>query len=78
MYFTMDNVREFCEEWRIDYNTERPHKSLGYLPSAMFAEQWYERSKYVQQLYPQMAAGNHLKIEGGHLVDKVFKAQTRG
>ena len=20
-----------CEEWRTDYNTERPHKALGYL-----------------------------------------------
>ena len=78
VFMTLDNVREFCEEWRIDYNTERPHKSLGYLPPAMFAEQWYERSKYAQQLYPQMATGNRLKIEGGHLVDKVFEIEMPG
>lgn len=78
VFMTLDNVREFCEEWRIDYNTERPHKSLGYLPPAMFAERWYERSKYAQQLYPQMATGNRLKIEGGHLVDKVFEIEMPG
>jgi hypothetical protein len=69
----MDEVRDFCEDWRVDYNTERPHKSLGYLPPAMFAEQWYQRSKYAQQLYPQMGAGNPSNIEGSHLVDKIFE-----
>jgi putative transposase len=73
VFTTMDEVRDFCEDWRVDYNTERPHKSLGYLPPAMFAEQWYQRSKYAQQLYPQMGAGNPPKIEGSHLVDKIFE-----
>ena len=73
IFTSMDCIREFCEEWRMDYNTERPHKSLGYLPPTIFAQQWYHRSKYAQQLYPQTANENHLKIEESRLVDKVFK-----
>ena len=76
VFTSMDNLREFCEEWRMDYNTERPHKSLGYLPPAMFAEQWYQRSKYAQMLYPQTANENHLKIVESRLVDKVFKSSN--
>lgn len=73
VFTSMDTVREFCEEWRMDYNTERPHKSLGYLPPVIFAEQWYRGSKYAQQLYPQMANENQSKIEASHLVDKVLE-----
>lgn len=72
IFTSLSEVREFCEEWRVDYNTERPHKSLGYLPPVMFAEQWYKRSKFAQLLFPQMATENPSKIEGSHLVDKVF------
>ncbi|MCA6440223.1 MAG: transposase, partial [Chitinophagaceae bacterium] len=32
-------------EWRIDYNTERPHKSLGYLSPIRYAEKWVEKQK---------------------------------
>lgn len=66
VFTTMDEVRDFCEEWCIDYNTERPNKSLGYLPPAMFDEQWYQRSKYAPQPYPQMVTENSSKIEGDH------------
>ena len=75
IFKTLKEVRDFCEEWRLDYNTERPHKSLGYLPPVMFAEQWFKRSRYAQVLYPQMATGNNSKIAGGHLVDKESKTQ---
>ncbi|WP_124380806.1 integrase core domain-containing protein [Ralstonia sp. SET104] len=32
------HCRQLIEEWRIEYNTERPHRSLGYLPPAQFAQ----------------------------------------
>ncbi|MFM8490470.1 MAG: integrase core domain-containing protein, partial [Candidatus Methylopumilus sp.] len=30
VFRTIDQVRYMSEEWRVDYNTERPHKSQGY------------------------------------------------
>jgi putative transposase len=31
-------LRAMSEEWRLDYNTERPHKSLGYLSPLKYKE----------------------------------------
>jgi putative transposase len=73
LFTSLSEVRECCEQWRIDYNNERPHKSLGYLSPVMFVEQWYKRSKYAQSLFPQMATENPSKIEGSHLVEKIVE-----
>jgi putative transposase len=32
VFTTLNEVREKAEEWRLDYNCSRPHKSLGYVP----------------------------------------------
>ena len=32
LFNSLAEVRVMSEEWRVDYNTERPHKSLGYFP----------------------------------------------
>ena len=37
VFTTLNEVREKTEEWRIDYNTSRPHKSLGYVAPKEFA-----------------------------------------
>ncbi len=71
LFNSLAEVRCLSEEWRIDYNTERPHKSLGYLSPLCFAEQHYKRSKSDMQLYPQMVNGDKLKVEENHLVDKI-------
>jgi len=34
----MRHARRLIEEWRIEYNTERPHSSLGYLTPMQFAQ----------------------------------------
>ena len=38
LFDSLAEVRALSEEWRIDYNTERPHKSLGYLSPFRYAE----------------------------------------
>ena len=76
LFNTLEEMRNHCEQWRTDYNQDRPHKALGYLSPLMFAEQWFVRSKYAQILYPQTATGNHLQIEGSRLVDKVYGKQN--
>lgn len=68
-------MRQKTEEWMIDYNSERPHKSLGYLAPKVFAEKNYRRPINKQKLYPQMANANPLKIEESHLVDQIIKKQ---
>jgi putative transposase len=43
LFNSLAEVRCLSEEWRIDYNTERPHKSLGYLSPISYAEQYYKK-----------------------------------
>jgi putative transposase len=71
LFNSLAEVRCLSEEWRIDYNIERPHKSLGYLSPMRFAEQYYNRSRSELVLYPQMENGDNLKVEENHLVDKI-------
>jgi putative transposase len=42
-FLNMDQARRIIEEWRIDYNTQRPHSSLGYLTPEEFTTK--ERKK---------------------------------
>lgn len=39
LFNSLAEVRMLSEEWRLDYNAERPHKSLGYLSPLKYAEQ---------------------------------------
>ena len=66
LFYSLSEVRIMCEEWRQDYNTERPHKSLGYLSPLRYASRWQKE----QQLYPQTANGNPSQIEESRFVDK--------
>ena len=44
-YFTsLDYARSIIEEWRIDYNTERPHSSLGNLTPEEFIQKIKEKT----------------------------------
>ena len=36
---SLEQVREITHHWTISYNEERPHQSLGNLPSAFFRQQ---------------------------------------
>lgn len=73
LFHSLAEVRLMAQEWQLDYNTERPHKALGYLSPATYADQHYRRRNIDMQLYPQTANENPLKIEESRLVDKVFE-----
>lgn len=75
LFNSLSEVRGMSEEWRIDYNTERPHKSLGYLSPLRYAEQYYRSSLKELELYPQTANGNKSTIEESRLVDKIVGKQ---
>lgn len=71
LFNSLAEVRIMVEEWRIDYNTERPHKSLGYRSPLVYLDQWYKNTQSSElALYPQTAIGNHPKIAERRLVDK--------
>ena len=38
------------EDWRIDYNTSRPHSSLGNLTPTEYANRWHQRQEHQPQL----------------------------
>jgi putative transposase len=71
LFYSLNEARDMCENWRTDYNEERPHKALNYLSPVNYARLIMKES----QLYPQTANGNHSKIEESRLVDKA--AQSR-
>lgn len=50
VFYSLSEVREMCDMWRLDYNTERPHKSLGYLSPIIFAERWKASVSQTQQV----------------------------
>ncbi|RAR50055.1 putative transposase [Paraburkholderia unamae] len=37
-FVSMRRAKRLIEDWRIEYNTERPHSSLGYLAPVQFAQ----------------------------------------
>ena len=38
IFFSLSEAREKLESFRLDYNTQRPHSSLGYRPPAEYAQ----------------------------------------
>jgi putative transposase len=66
-------VRVMCEEWRIYYNSQRPHKALKYLTPLKYAQQHSQSPNQEQKLYPQTANENTLQIEESRFVDKILE-----
>jgi putative transposase len=40
VFSPLADARRIIESWRVDYNEERPHASLGYLTPHEFAADW--------------------------------------
>ena len=38
VFYTLDEVRAYIDEWMFDYNNDRPHKGLGYRAPADLLE----------------------------------------
>lgn len=73
LFYSIRQVRAMTEAWRTDYNEDRPHGSLGYLPPVKYVEQQTKRSLIDQPLYAQTANGNHLKNCREPFVNKVLE-----
>lgn len=39
-FWSIEHARVVLEAWRIEFNTEHPHSSLGYMTPAQFAASW--------------------------------------
>lgn len=76
LFNSLREARLYCEEWRQDYNNERPHKSLKYLTPSEYADRFAEAQKKVMPLYPQTANENNSNIGESRLVDKIFEKAT--
>lgn len=70
LFYSLAEVRIMSEEWRTDYNTERPHKSLKYLSPVA----WLQKQ---QAALSTPASGNHLQIEAQPVVDKAGNTEKK-
>jgi len=60
-------AREIIEEWRIDYNTERPHSSLKYqIPEEFAAARPFDKTQWAQ-LSIGIESGPHIGMQKGPL-----------
>lgn len=44
-FSSLQHAREKIEAWRINYNSQRPHSSLGYLPPDAWTQRYYQQQK---------------------------------
>jgi transposase InsO family protein len=49
---SLDDARSKIEQWRIEYNREQPHASLGYLTPEEFAAKNQESSAIARTAWP--------------------------
>jgi putative transposase len=71
LFYSLKEVRAMCEDWRCDYNTERPHKSLGYRSPFVYLKQWQEKNQCFRYgALSTPASETLIQIEAQPVVDK--------
>jgi len=54
VFNSTEDAQEKLESWRLDYNTNRPHSSIGNLPPSEFVERFKKEASKTQILNLQM------------------------
>jgi putative transposase len=80
VFTSLAQARRIIEAWRIDYNTVRPHSSLGYLTPEEFAASWHAAHDKPQQPdpAPRPATGRAAAAVGTSASRPVAGAPTEG
>ena len=50
LFETLAEAQVLVEDWRVDYNTNRPHSALGMMAPARFAASWRRSGSINQRL----------------------------
>jgi len=65
VFSSLAEARRIIEAWRIDYNTARPHSSLGYLTPEEFAASWRAANpQHEPDATPRPATGRAAAVHG--------------
>lgn len=65
VFSSLAQARRIIEAWRIDYNSVRPHSSLGYLTPAEFAASWRARHQHNEpEAASRPATGRFAAVHG--------------
>ena len=54
LFCTLAEAKEKLEAWRLDYNTQRPHSSLGYRPPAEYAQRAMSKKIKTHTTLPEL------------------------
>lgn len=77
LFTSLKEVRTMLNEWRVDYNTQRPHKALRYMTPNEYKDLWQQLESKRQSIFgvalSTPASGNPLFIEAKRVVDNAAK-----
>ena len=79
VFLSLAEARRIVEAWRIDYNTVRPHSSLGYLTPEEFAANWRAaHPQHEPDPAPRPATGRAAAVHGASAPRPVAGTPTAG
>jgi len=80
VFASLAQARRIIEAWRIDYNTARPHSSLGYLTPQEFAASWRaaEENNNEPDAPSRPATGRDGAVDGASAPRPVAGTPTEG